>query len=235
MSALMLAVEALVAPGDRVVVVTPLWPNLVEIPKILSAHVECVPLACDAGGWTLDVDRLLAALTPGTRARDDQLAEQSDRLDAHARRAAGDPRRTAAATASGSSPTTCTSGSTIATTRAPRRRSSTSPTRTSASISTNSFSKSWLMTGWRLGWIVAPDGAHARPRQAHRVQHVVFAGVRPARGRGRRHAGRADDRAHARALPARARLPGGRAARDCRAWRSRRRRARCTRSSASRA
>jgi aspartate/methionine/tyrosine aminotransferase len=24
-------------------------------------------------------------------------------------------------------------------------------------ISTNSFSKSWLMTGWRLGWIVAPE------------------------------------------------------------------------------
>ena len=41
----MLAVEALVAPGDRVVVVTPLWPNLVEIPKILAANVECVPLA----------------------------------------------------------------------------------------------------------------------------------------------------------------------------------------------
>ena len=51
MSALMLAVEALVAPGDRVVVVTPLWPNLVEIPKILSAHVECVPLAFAAGDW----------------------------------------------------------------------------------------------------------------------------------------------------------------------------------------
>ncbi|MET0205409.1 MAG: aminotransferase class I/II-fold pyridoxal phosphate-dependent enzyme, partial [Casimicrobiaceae bacterium] len=39
MSALMLAVEALVAPGDRVVVVTPMWPNLVEIPKILAANV----------------------------------------------------------------------------------------------------------------------------------------------------------------------------------------------------
>jgi aspartate/methionine/tyrosine aminotransferase len=24
-------------------------------------------------------------------------------------------------------------------------------------VSTNSFSKSWLMTGWRLGWIVAPS------------------------------------------------------------------------------
>ncbi len=67
MSALMLAVEALVAPGDRVVVVTPLWPNLVEIPKILSASVCCVPLAFTAGAWTLDLERLLAALTPDTR------------------------------------------------------------------------------------------------------------------------------------------------------------------------
>src|SRR4029079_7001522 len=67
MSALMLAVEALVAPGDRVVVVTPLWPNLVEIPKILSADVVCVPLSFAAGAWTLDLDRLLAALRPGTR------------------------------------------------------------------------------------------------------------------------------------------------------------------------
>src|SRR5437899_12123511 len=24
-------------------------------------------------------------------------------------------------------------------------------------VSTNSFSKAWLMTGWRLGWIVAPS------------------------------------------------------------------------------
>ena len=92
MSALMLTVEALVAPGDRVVVVTPLWPNLVEIPKILSAQVECVPLSFADGEWTLDLDRLLAALTPGTRLADDQLAEQSDRLDADARTAAGDPR-----------------------------------------------------------------------------------------------------------------------------------------------
>src|SRR5690242_19880026 len=67
MSALMLTVEALVAPGDRVVVVTPLWPNLVEIPKILSANVECVALACREGVWQLDLDRLLAALTPDTR------------------------------------------------------------------------------------------------------------------------------------------------------------------------
>ena len=70
MSALMLAVEALVAPGDRVVVVTPLWPNLVEIPKILSAERRLRAARLSAArGWTLDVDRLLAALTPDTRRR----------------------------------------------------------------------------------------------------------------------------------------------------------------------
>lgn len=44
MSALMVATQALVGPGDRVVEVTPLWPNLVEIPKILGAQVQCVAL-----------------------------------------------------------------------------------------------------------------------------------------------------------------------------------------------
>ena len=47
--------------------VTPLWPNLVEIPKILSANVACVPLSFAAGAWTLWSDRLLAALTPDAR------------------------------------------------------------------------------------------------------------------------------------------------------------------------
>ena len=50
MSALMLTTQALVGPGDRVVAVTPLWPNLVEIPKILGAAVECVELHVRRGG-----------------------------------------------------------------------------------------------------------------------------------------------------------------------------------------
>jgi len=155
MSALMLTVEALVAPGDRVVVVTPLWPNLVEIPKILSANVVCVPLAFTAGGWTLDVDRLLAALTPATRVvminspnnptgwTIDRAGQQA--ILAHCRRHGiwivaddvyerlvyGDER--------------CAPS--FLDLAAPEDRV----------ISTNSFSKSWLMTGWRLGWIVAPE------------------------------------------------------------------------------
>jgi aspartate/methionine/tyrosine aminotransferase len=155
MSALMLAVQSLVSPGDRVVVVTPLWPNLVEIPKILSASVTCVPLQFGARGWTLDVDRLLDALTPHTRAvminspnnptgwtidRGAQRAvfEHCERLgvwivadDVYERLYFGDD-----ATCAPSFLDLAGSDARI--------------------VSTNSFSKAWLMTGWRLGWIVAP-------------------------------------------------------------------------------
>src|SRR5271167_5232822 len=61
MSALMLSMEALVDPGDRVVCVTPLWPNLTEIPKILGADVIRVALQFGRDGWRLEVDRLLDA------------------------------------------------------------------------------------------------------------------------------------------------------------------------------
>lgn len=70
-SALMLLSQIIVNPGDRVVAVTPLWPNLQEIPKILGAQVVTVPLQFGKGignCWELDLQRLLDALTPGTKA-----------------------------------------------------------------------------------------------------------------------------------------------------------------------
>ncbi len=160
MSALMLVVEALVAPGDRVVVVTPLWPNLVEIPKILSAQVECVPLAFRAGEWTLDLDHLLAALTPRTRlvminspnnptGWTLTRAEQRTILE-HCRRhgiwlVADDVYERL-----------YYRENTLA---APSFLDLADPDE--RIVSTNSFSKSWLMTGWRLGWIVAPPALMA--------------------------------------------------------------------------
>jgi aspartate/methionine/tyrosine aminotransferase len=154
MSALMLAVEALVEPGDRVVVVTPLWPNLVEIPKILSARVHCVPLDFGARGWTLDAERLLAALVPGTRAllvnspnnpTGWTLDRETQRtILAHCRRhgiwiVADDVYERLYF---GAPP--CAASFLEAAGDDERV------------ISTNSFSKAWSMTGWRLGWIVAP-------------------------------------------------------------------------------
>jgi aspartate/methionine/tyrosine aminotransferase len=153
MSALMVATQALVGPGDRVVEVTPLWPNLVEIPKILGAQVHCVALRFGAAGWQLDLDELLAALTPGTRAvyinspnnptgwtldRDHQRA-----ILAHCRRlgiwVVADDAYERLYYPGGAAPSFLD----IADAR-------------DRVISTNTFSKSWLMTGWRLGWIVTP-------------------------------------------------------------------------------
>jgi aspartate/methionine/tyrosine aminotransferase len=158
MSALMLTTQLLVGAGERVVAVTPLWPNLVEIPKILGATVDCVPLEFGARGWTLDLDRLLAALTPGTRAvyinspnnptgwTIDTGAQQ--RVLDHCRRhgiwiIADDAyERLYYEGAAGN-------------VAAPSFLDLAEPD--DRVVSTNTFSKSWLMTGWRLGWIVAPS------------------------------------------------------------------------------
>ena len=66
-NALMLAVQALVNAGDRVVAVTPVWPNLTAQPLILGADLHCVPLQPVNGAWTLDMDALLAAVTSDTQ------------------------------------------------------------------------------------------------------------------------------------------------------------------------
>ncbi|KAA1000290.1 pyridoxal phosphate-dependent aminotransferase [Paraburkholderia panacisoli] len=166
-NALMLAAQLVVGAGDRVVAVTPLWPNLVEIPRILGAHVETVALGYGERGWQLDVEQLLAALTPDTKmllinspnnptgwvmSRDDQRA-----VLAHCRRngiwiVADEVYERlyyghadlADSAASGAQARTAPSFLDLA-------------ARDERVICVNSFSKAWLMTGWRLGWIVAPS------------------------------------------------------------------------------
>ena len=158
-SALMLASQLLVDPGDRVVEVVPLWPNLLEIPKILSARVATVPLEFSTSGWKLNVEKLLEALTPETRvlylnspnnptgwsaSRDEQRA-----ILEHCRRHgiwifADDAYERLYFGAGGVAP------SFLELMDAEDRV-----------VSTNTFSKSWLMTGWRLGWLVVPPALTA--------------------------------------------------------------------------
>ena len=66
-SALMIANQLVVSPGDRVVVMTPIWPNIAEGPRLLGADVVRHPLVIENGRWTLDLERLLEDLTPQTR------------------------------------------------------------------------------------------------------------------------------------------------------------------------
>ena len=155
-NALMLAVQALVDAGDEVVAVTPVWPNLTAQPVIMGARLRCVALKPVAGAWTLDLDALLAAVTRGTKllvinAPNNPTgwtltrAEQQ-RIVAHCRatgtwiladevyeRLYYEP-----------SANTC----------APSFLDVTEPD--DRLVVVHSFSKSFLMTGWRLGWLVAP-------------------------------------------------------------------------------
>jgi aspartate aminotransferase len=155
-SALMVATQLLVAPGDRVVTVTPLWPNAVEIPKVVGGRVTCVSLEVQAGRWFLPLEKLLQALTPGTRMLvlnspnnptgwTIQPAQQRAILE-HCRR----------------------HGIWILTDDVYERLVYIDGMKSAPSFLTlaedhdrvivvNSFSKAWTMTGWRLGWMVAPS------------------------------------------------------------------------------
>ncbi len=154
-NALMLAMQALAGPGDEVVAVVPVWPNLTAQPAILGATVKRVSLKVRAGAWCLDLPALLAAVTPATNvllvnAPNNPTgwtltrAEQQAIL-AHCRvtgtwivadevyeRVYFDP------------------GSTCA----PSFLDIAEPD--DRLVVAHSFSKSFLMTGWRLGWLVAP-------------------------------------------------------------------------------
>lgn len=157
-NALIVAMQALIDAGDEVVAVTPVWPNLTAQPLILGAQLRCVALKPDAdGAWRLDTAELLAAVTPRTRLLvvnspnnptgwTLSRAEQQQILD-HCRSTGTwiladevyERLYYAADVPHGAAPSFLD----LAT---PEDRL----------VIVQSFSKSFLMTGWRLGWLVMP-------------------------------------------------------------------------------
>ncbi|MEO5770631.1 MAG: aminotransferase class I/II-fold pyridoxal phosphate-dependent enzyme, partial [Burkholderiaceae bacterium] len=156
-TALMLAMQMLAGAGDEVVVVVPVWPNLTAQPAILGANVKRVALRPRTdGAWMLDIDALLAAVTPATRvllvnAPNNPTgwtltrAEQQAVLD-HCRK----------------------SGTWIVADEVYERiwfgAGRAAPSFLDLAepddrlVVAQSFSKTFLMTGWRLGWLVLPTG-----------------------------------------------------------------------------
>ena len=155
-NALMLAMQMLVDAGDEVAAVVPLWPNLTAQAQILGGRVRRIALQPRQGRWTLDLDALRAAVTPATRVLllnapgnptgwTLTRAEQQAIL-AHCRR----------------------TGTWIVADEVYERLyygdAPAAPSLLDIAADddrlmvTHSFSKSFLMTGWRLGWLVLPRG-----------------------------------------------------------------------------
>ena len=179
-SALMLATQMLVGAGDEVVAVVPVWPNLTAQPAIMGATVVRVPLVVRDGAWVLDLQRLLDAVTPATRmlvvnAPNNPTGwtlarvEQQAILD-HCRRTGtwivadevyerlwyGEQATVVAPPQDGRAPP-----------RGARAEGELGAQGCAPSfldiaadddrlVVVHSFSKSFLMTGWRLGWMVVP-------------------------------------------------------------------------------
>ena len=153
MQAIQIAVQALTSPGDEFVYLTPAWPNIAAALEIAGARSVGVRLQFEGGTWAVDLDRIEAAITPKTRglfvntpsnptgwtatrkdladmlalARRHDLWIMADEIYARYFYAGG---------------------------RAPSFLDVMEPA--DKIIFVNSFSKNWSMTGWRVGWIVAP-------------------------------------------------------------------------------
>lgn len=156
-NALMLAAQALVDAGDEVVAVTPVWPNLTAQAQVMGARLKCVSLRPVDGQWQLDMAALKAAITPATRMLivnspnnptgwTLSRAEQAEIL-AHCRSTGTwvladevyERLYYETDTPNGCAPS-------FLDVSAPDDRL----------VVVHSFSKSFLMTGWRLGWLVMP-------------------------------------------------------------------------------
>ena len=153
MSAMAVALQCVIAEGSTVVLQSPVWPNLPAAAEILGAKTIRVPLRPRDGSWTLDLEEFFAACPPHTGAllinspnnptgwmlEDDEqrhiidFCRQRDIwliADEVYNRIVFDRER------------------------APSFADKVSEDDKFLLI--NSFSKSWAMTGWRLGWITAP-------------------------------------------------------------------------------
>ena len=154
MQAILLTCQLLLDPGDNVVIVSPIWPNITSAAKLVRAEPKYVALdRRPDGGWKLDMQKLFDTVdertrvifvnSPGNPTGWTMTAdEQRTLLDFAKKR-----------------------GLWIMADEVYARLIYTRPVAPSfleiagpddPLIVLNSFSKPWAMTGWRLGWLTHP-------------------------------------------------------------------------------
>ncbi|MEE8370665.1 MAG: pyridoxal phosphate-dependent aminotransferase [Sphingomonadales bacterium] len=153
MGAILLAISLVAGEGDNIIVVDPVWPNIKGMVEIAGAEVR--PVAMDLGeeGWSLDPEKIAANVDGRTRAV--FLASPGNPTGAVVSREAAEAllelsrqhgfwiladevysRLHFELEAAPSFLDLAEDGDRL--------------------LVINSFSKSWSMTGWRIGWLVHP-------------------------------------------------------------------------------
>ncbi|MGB0718886.1 MAG: pyridoxal phosphate-dependent aminotransferase [Bdellovibrionales bacterium] len=163
-TAMHLSLAALLDKGDNVVAITPIWKNLLGAVELTQASTTQVPLDySDEGGWSLNLEKLFAAVTPYTKVLlvvtpSNPTGWKASKDDMRAILEFARER-----------------GIWVLADEVYSRLVYDSPLAHARSDSfldvaedddlllvVNSFSKSWCMTGWRIGWIVGPKMAEAK-------------------------------------------------------------------------
>lgn len=153
MQAIKLSIEAVCKPGDEAVYLSPAWPNFAAAVGLASAKPVAVELEFAHGRWSLDIDRLANAITPktsvifvnspsnptGWTATEADLRAILDLARKHGIWIIADEIYALYHFTGGRAPSflDVMDGN-------------------DRVLFVNSFSKNWSMTGWRVGWIVAP-------------------------------------------------------------------------------
>lgn len=154
MQAILLTCQLLLDPGDNIVIVSPIWPNITSAVKLVRGEPKYVALDRKPdGGWKLDLQRLFDAVDARTRAIfvnspgnptgwTMSSDEQRALLDFARKRGIWIMADEVYARIIYSRPV------------APSFLELAGPD--DPLIVLNSFSKPWAMTGWRLGWLTHP-------------------------------------------------------------------------------
>jgi aspartate/methionine/tyrosine aminotransferase len=158
MNAVMQVAQATVAPGDNAIAITPSWPNVMRALQINGATIREVPMTHGNDGWRLSLDdvfdacddrtRLIYIASPGNPTGWMITPDQAQALLAFCR-----ARNIA-----------------LLSDEVYHRIVYDRPVAFSfleiarpedPLFVVNSFSKSWAMTGWRMGWLIFPENCTA--------------------------------------------------------------------------
>ena len=155
MGAIEIAITATAGAGEEAILLTPAWPNFAGAAGIGGATPVEVPLDFDGTRWTLDVDKLRAAVTPRTRAifvNSPSNPTGWTATEDDLRAVLGIARKAG-----------CWIIADEVYSRFVFDGAARAPSfydvmdEDDRIIFVNTFSKNWAMTGWRIGWLAAPE------------------------------------------------------------------------------